>query len=132
MRREIAVLRAQNALLESENATLRAQVAKLVATVAKLNERVGELLAIAQRKQRARTTPSEKKPEPPPVLGADAQKAFDERPKPPELPEKTKRTKVRLAAWAGTRSHRTSRARITASARTSASTVEARTCPART
>src|SRR5690606_10273023 len=40
-----------------------------------------------------KTTPSAKKPEPPPVLDADARKAFDERPRPPALPERTKRTK---------------------------------------
>jgi hypothetical protein len=79
--------------LRRENAAQRAQIAELIATIAKLNERVGELLAIAQRKQRTKTTPSEKKPEAPPVLDADAQKAFDERPKPPVLPAKTKRTK---------------------------------------
>jgi transposase len=85
-----------------ENAALRAQLievlatnAKLVAEIAKLNDRVAELLAIAQRKQRKKSEPTQKSPEPPPALDAEAQKVFDERPTPPELPEKTKRTKGR-------------------------------------
>jgi hypothetical protein len=38
-------------------ARCRRAVAELIATIAKLNERVGGLLAIAQRKQRTKTTP---------------------------------------------------------------------------
>jgi transposase len=85
-----------------ENAAQRAQLAELIATntklvgeIAKLNDRVAELLAIAQRKQRKTTAPAEKKPKPPPVLAADAQRAFEARPKPPALPEKTKASKAR-------------------------------------
>ncbi len=40
------------AVLQQENAALRAQVAQLVESIAKLNERVAELLAVAQRKLR--------------------------------------------------------------------------------
>jgi transposase len=79
--------------LQRENAALRAQLAELVSTVAKLNDRVAELLAIAQRKQRRAAAPTEKKPEPAPVVEAEQQRAFDARPKPPELPEKTKPAK---------------------------------------
>jgi len=75
--------------LQRENAELRAQVSALVAEIAKLNERVAELLAIARRKQRKNAVSVEKKPAPPPVIEADAQQAFDARPKPPERPEKT-------------------------------------------
>lgn len=79
--------------LRQENAAQRAQLAELISTIAKLNDRVAELLAIAQRKQRKPATPTEKRPEPPPVVEAEQQKAFDARPKPPELPEKTKPAK---------------------------------------
>lgn len=84
--REVGVLRAQLSELLATNA-------QLVAEIAKLNDRVAELLAIAQRKQRAKTTPAEKKPEAPPALGAVAQQAFEARPQPPALPEKTKTSK---------------------------------------
>lgn len=83
-----------------ENEALRAQLAAMLATntqlvteIAKLNDRVAELLAIAQRKQRKTATPPEKKPEPPPVVEAAAQQAFDARPTAPALPEKTKTPK---------------------------------------
>ena len=79
---------------------LRAQIAQLLSTntqlvseIAKLNDRVAELLAIAQRKQRKTAAPSEKKPEPPPIVEAAAQQAFDARPTPPALPEKIKTPK---------------------------------------
>lgn len=88
--------------VQRENAALRAQLAEVIATntklvteIAKLNDRVAELLAIAQRKQRKKAAPAETKPEPPPVLEADAQQAFEARPKPPTLPEKTKTSKGR-------------------------------------
>lgn len=84
--REVGDLRAQISELLATNA-------QLVTEIAKLNDRVAELLAIAQRKQRK--APAEKKPAPPPVIGSDAQQAFDERPKPPELPEKKKPSKGR-------------------------------------
>jgi len=55
---------------------------------------VGELLAIAQRKSRKTTSvATEKKPEGPPAASDEAQKAFDERPKAPELPSKAKAPK---------------------------------------
>ena len=83
--------------VQRENAAQRAQIAELLSTntklveeIAKLNDRVAELLAIAQRKQRKATTPTAKKPEPPPVLEAEAQEAFEARPQPPELAAKTK------------------------------------------
>lgn len=81
------------AALQEENAALRAQVTQLIEMVAKLNERVGELLAVAQRKQRK--PPAPKPPEPPPVVEGDAKQAFDTRPKPPELPPKKKSSKPR-------------------------------------
>ena len=97
---DVEALQRENAAQRAENAVQRAQIAELVSSnamllgeMAKLNERVAELLAIAQRKQRKTATPSEKKPEPPPMIGADAQQAFEARPTPPALPEKTKTPK---------------------------------------
>ena len=81
------------ATLQQENAALRAQVTQLIETVAKLNERVGELLAVAQRQQRKPSPP--KPPESPPTVEGDAKQAFDTRPKPPELPPRTKPSKPR-------------------------------------
>ena len=88
------------AALQRENASLRAELATAVATIglmgaqlAKLNDRVEELLAIAQRKQRKPAAISEKKPEPPPVVGLEAQRAFDARPAPPTLPTKADKVK---------------------------------------
>jgi hypothetical protein len=88
------------AALQQENAALRAQLAQLVSsnatlaeTIAKLNDRVAELLAIAQRKHRK--PPAPKPPEPPPVVDGEERLAFEARPKPPELPPKTKTTRPR-------------------------------------
>ena len=78
--------------LRRENAEQRAQIAQLIEQIAKLNERVGELLAVAQRKQR-KPSP-EKAPAAPPTVEGDAKRAFDERPKPPEKPAKPERPKT--------------------------------------
>jgi len=81
--------------MQRENTALRAQVAQLLSTnqqlvsqLAKLNERLTELLAIANRKRRK--TPEPKTPPPAPEVPAETQAAFDARPQPPALPEKTK------------------------------------------
>lgn len=58
------------------------------ASVAKLNERVAELLAVAQR--RLRKPPPPKPTEPPPVVEGEDKLAFEARPKPPVLPPKEK------------------------------------------
>ncbi|MEO5927543.1 MAG: IS66 family transposase [Patescibacteria group bacterium] len=89
---------AEGEKLLRDNAELRAQVTKLVAQIAtsneliaKLNERVGELLAAAQRRHRK---PSPEKPAaPPPVVEGDAKKAFEERPKAPAKPARPEREK---------------------------------------
>ena len=88
------------AALQQENAALRAQLAQVIASnadltlsIAKLNERVGDLLAIAQRKPRKPPIP--KPPKPPPTLDGDAKQAFETRPMPPALPPKTKEKKPR-------------------------------------
>ena len=79
------------AALQRENAELRGQVSQLVEQLAKLNERVAELLAIAQRKQRK--TPAVKPPAPPLVVEGDAKLAFEDRPQAPEKPDEEKKAK---------------------------------------
>lgn len=68
-------------------------VATLTGQLARMNERVGELLAIAQRKQRKVTEP--KPPPSPPNVGRDEGKAFQERPRAPARSpaEKTEKKK---------------------------------------
>ena len=86
--------------LQQENAKLRAQLAQLLTSnaelaqiIARLNERVGELLAVAQRKQRR--PPAPRPAELPPSVEGDAKLAFESRPRPPELPPKAKAQKPR-------------------------------------
>lgn len=87
-------MRAQNAAIFATNAEQQTQITQLIATIARLTERVEELLAIAQRKQRkVSTTTSEKPPLPPPNVTPEAQAAFDARPRAPSLPEKIKTPK---------------------------------------
>ena len=74
--------------LRQENAALRDQVTQLVEQLARLNERVAELLAVAQRKQRkARTASETPPPVAPPVVEGEQRRAFDERPKAPDKHE---------------------------------------------
>lgn len=82
--------------LRRENAAQRAQIAELVATnakltdsIARLTERVDELLAAVKRKGR-RPEPTNKAVLPPPTLGADERRAFEDRPKPPTKPSTEK------------------------------------------
>ena len=78
---------AEGEALLKENAELRGQVGRLVEELAKLSERVGELLAVAQRRQRK--APAEKVAGPPPVVAGEARQAFETRPQPPPKPEKS-------------------------------------------
>ncbi|MCG5051501.1 MAG: hypothetical protein KA712_00940 [Myxococcales bacterium] len=73
--------------LRRENAEMRKHIAQLLFELARLNDRVAELLAIAQRKQRKPTpavTPSA--PAAPPVAEGEHRRAFEERPKAPDKP----------------------------------------------
>jgi hypothetical protein len=90
---DAAALHQENGALRAQLAQALASISKLTETIAKLNERVGELLAAAQRNQRKPPTP--KPPMPPPVVEGKAKLAFEGRPKPPELPAKTKPKKQR-------------------------------------
>jgi transposase len=93
---------AENRLLREELARrpsveeferLQAQVAELTEALAKANERIAELLAIAQRKSRSNAATPPAPPQTPPDLGADAREAFENRPIPPELPKRDKKKK---------------------------------------
>jgi transposase len=86
--------------LQRENAELRKQLGELVVSnarlteqLAALNERVTELLAVAQRRQRP--PPAARMPAPAPIVGDKARLAFDDRPKPPAKPDKPAMEKAR-------------------------------------
>ena len=86
---------AQRAQLAEQAATNAAQLDRLIAInaeltreVARLNERVGELLAVAQRRQRPAAPPAT--PPPAPAVDAATARAFADRPAPPPVPPKVK------------------------------------------
>ncbi len=79
------------AALQRENAELRALVEKLTMQLAKLNDRVAELLAVAQRRQRKPGAAPAPEPTPPPMLAPDAMRTCEDRPKPPEKPPEPKK-----------------------------------------
>lgn len=70
--------------LRRENAEQRKQIAQLIEQLARLNERVAELLAIAQRKQRKPVAAVSAAPAAPPVVEGEERRAFEERPRAPE------------------------------------------------
>jgi len=82
---ENAELRAALGKAEARIAELVAEVSRLAELVASLNDRISELLAIAQRRKSPTPKP-ERQPEPPPSLDAQARTKFEDRPLPPELP----------------------------------------------
>jgi transposase len=86
--------------LRQENAAQRQQITQLIEQLARLNERVAELLAVAQRKQRKARAAAEVAPPAAPVVEDEQRRAFDERPKAPEKP-KTERTAKRKAKPTG-------------------------------
>ena len=81
---ELETLRKENAAQRKEIAALRKQIENLIAGMGRLTERVTELLAVAQRKQR-KPTP-EKPAIAPPAVDANALAAFKNRPTAPEKP----------------------------------------------
>ena len=85
---ELEALRRENAALHKQTEADRAQIVQLIEQLARLNERVAELLAVAQRKQRKSRASSETPPPAaPPVVEGEQRRAFEERPKAPEKPE---------------------------------------------
>ena len=83
----------QLATANARIAELTREVGRLATLIAQSNERVAELLAIAQRKKRGNERPAPKPPQAPPDIDEEAQAAFDDRPKAPELPSKKKAPK---------------------------------------
>jgi transposase len=83
---ELEALRKENAALRGQLGEQRAQIAALIDQLARLNERVAELLAVAQRKQRKPAAPAAAPAPVPPTVEAETQRAFDERPKAPDKP----------------------------------------------
>ena len=91
LRRDNEALRGQLAAANERVAALTVEVGRLADLVARGNDRITELLAIAQRNKRgARKDPPIKPPEPPPSVDEQTRKAFAQRPAPPKLPEKKK------------------------------------------
>ena len=98
---ELEALRREKAALQKQAEADRAQIAELFEQLARLNERVAELLAVAQRKQRkARKGAEAPPPAAPPAVTEEERRAFEERPKPPEKP-KTERGAKRKAKPTG-------------------------------
>lgn len=85
----VAQLEAANAQIDK----LTDEVGRLSELVAKGNERITELLAIAQRKNRSDAKAASKPPEPAASLDEEARAAFDKRPKAPKRPKKKKARK---------------------------------------
>lgn len=88
---EVETLQRENAELRSRVDSLLLRLDSFSQQIAKLNERLAELLAAAGRKRRK--TPKDKPAAPAPDVSVDTQAAFDARPTPPALPEKTKAPK---------------------------------------
>ena len=83
LQRENAELRAQ---LTSATAHFTGVIDKLTTQIATLNDRVTELLAVAQRRQRKASAKVPSEPAQPPALTGDAERSFAERPAPPTKP----------------------------------------------
>ena len=98
-----AELRGQLAAAHAQVAELTNQVRRLADLVAKSNDRIAELLAIAQRKKRSGKAGTPKPPEPPPELDEQARAAFDARPQAPVLPDKAKPPKQKQRPTGRTR-----------------------------
>jgi len=81
---ELEELRRENGDLREQIRVLTEQIARLVTQLAGMNERVAELLAVAQRKHRKPPAPTDKPQAASPVVEGEVKRAFEERPKAPE------------------------------------------------
>jgi transposase len=87
---DLEALRRENAALRNQLTQLVEQNARFVEQLARLNERVTELLAVAQRKQRKPTVSAAAlPPATTPIVEGEARRAFEERPKAPDKPAAT-------------------------------------------
>ena len=93
LRRDNARLTAALAATHQRIGDLTTEVGRLADVVAQGNERIAELLAIAQRKKGGRKKSPPKPPSPPPTLDEDAKKAFGDRPEAPKPPDRDKPAK---------------------------------------
>lgn len=84
---ELEALRKQLADVLARLDDALAQNAVLIEQVAKLNERIGELLPVAQRKRRKQPTATAAADVKTAAVDAATKKAFDERPLPPPKPD---------------------------------------------
>lgn len=91
--RENAALRGQLAVANTRIAELVVEGGRLGQLMAASNERVTELLAIAQRNQRKKKKKTPKAPQLLATVSDHVREAFENRPPPPELPKKKKRAK---------------------------------------
>lgn len=92
LRERLARMEALLAASNERIAELTTQVGKLSEAVARSNERLVELAAAASRAKGkgARPEPAPKPPAPPLDVAEDQQKAFEDRPQPPALPDRQK------------------------------------------
>lgn len=95
LKRDRDIIRTQLADATARIDALTAELGKLAVLVARGNERITELLAIAQRKSRGRkaTETAATAPKAPVSLSAAERESFDNRPKAPARPEKPTKEK---------------------------------------
>lgn len=85
LRDELERLRGELVTANGNIAELTSRIGELAEAVAKGNDRIAELLVIAQRKK-AKPKSKPKEPEAPPTLDDEARQAFKDRPAPPDAP----------------------------------------------
>jgi transposase len=90
---QIAALQAEVATANARTVELTTQIAKLTELVATGNERIAELLAIAQRKKSRPQNPAPKPPAAPPHLDDTKRASYEARPLPPEPPPSVEKPK---------------------------------------